>query len=74
MTAVVTVATPAHLFAELEGRFDSYLEFENALVARFNAQALEFPRGYSWRDVLNWGISRNLVGRDGKEIIVTIPG
>jgi hypothetical protein len=73
MTAATptTTATPAQLFTELEGRFASYAAFEDELVARFNARALDFPTGYGWRDVLSWGIDHGKVIRDGSEITVS---
>lgn len=38
MNATASIATPAQLLADLEGRYASYAEFERALVARFNAR------------------------------------
>jgi hypothetical protein len=70
MSTASAVATPAQLLGELEGRYASYPEFEAALVARFNARALEFPRGYSWRDVLHWGIATGRVTRSDEALHV----
>jgi hypothetical protein len=71
MTQTASVRTPAQLFAELPARrYPSYREFENALVALFNAHALEFPTGYGWRDALQWGLRQGLVAREGDRIVV----
>lgn len=70
MNTTASIATPAQLLADLEGRFASYAEFERVLVATFNARALDFPTGYSWRDVLRWGIEHRLVTREGQAIVL----
>lgn len=71
MTHCVTARTPAALFADLpDQHFRSYSEFEKALVASFNACALDFPTGYGWRDALSWGVRNGVVRRDGDTIII----
>lgn len=70
MNTTASIATPAQLLAELAGRYPSYAEFERVLVAAFNAQALDFPTGYGWRDVLRWGMEHGRVARDGQAIVL----
>jgi hypothetical protein len=70
MNTTTSIATPAQLLTHLEGFFGSYAAFEEALVATFNARALDFPTGYGWRDVLRWGIEHRVVARDGQGIVV----
>jgi hypothetical protein len=70
MNTTASIATPAQLLADLEGRFASYADFERVLVATFNARALDFPTGYGWRDVLRWGLDHGHVARDGQAIVL----
>jgi hypothetical protein len=66
-----TVFTPDRLFADLPQRtFDDYDAFERAFVAGFNAHRFDFPAGYGWRDALSWGLRRDLVRRQGRQVIV----
>lgn len=67
-----TVFTPDRLFAELQPTFDDYHDFEQAFVERFNVHRFDFPVGYSWRDVLNWGLQNGLVRREGHRIVIRI--
>lgn len=66
-----SVFTPNELFAEIgDRRFDDYASFERSLVERFNAHRLDFPPGYSFTDVVQWGLRRNLVRREGSGVVV----
>jgi hypothetical protein len=71
---MTTVAfTPARLFADLpKHRFSDYESFERAFVAAFNAHRWEFPSGYSWRDALDWGVRRDVVRRQGREVVIRL--
>ncbi len=70
VNTTLSIATPAQLLADIEGRYASYAEFEQVLVATFNARAFDFPTGYGWRDVLRWGMGHGLVARDGQAIVL----
>jgi len=70
-----TAFTPDRLFADLPARtFDDYDAFERAFVERFNAHRFDFPVGYGWRDALDWGLHRDLVWRQGRQVIIDIEG
>jgi hypothetical protein len=70
-----TVFTPDRIFADLPQRtFDDYDSFERAFVAGFNVHRFDFPAGYGWRDALNWGLRRDLVRRQGRQVIVHLEG
>lgn len=69
-----TVFTPDHLFAELPSTFDDYNTFERMFVEHFNAHRFDFPVGYGWRDVLNWGLQNGLVRREGGQIVIRTEG
>jgi hypothetical protein len=67
-----SVFTPRELFAEFpEHSFDSYAKFEETLVTQFNQHMFGFPPGYRWRDALEWGVRREIVRREGRQIIVS---
>ncbi len=68
-----SIFTPHELFAGFpEHSFDSYAKFEQTLVDQFNQHMFDFPPGYRWRDALEWGVRREVVRREGQQIIVTI--
>jgi hypothetical protein len=67
------VFTPDRLFAALPERtYPSYDAFERAFVAGFNAHRFDFPAGYRWRDALDWGLRRDLVHRQGQEVVIDL--
>jgi hypothetical protein len=66
------VYTPARLFAELPDRFENYGSFEQAFVEHFNTHRFDFPTGYGWRDALGWGLRRDVVRRDGDQVVIRL--
>ena len=63
--------TPEQLLAELpKHTFEDYASFEATLIDGFNGRRFDFPPGYGWRDVLEWGLRSNVVRREGSLIVV----
>jgi hypothetical protein len=56
------------LFREMDGEdFESYREFEQAVIDRFNQHLDEFPPHYDYRDAITWADrNRWLQPHDGR--------
>ena len=64
--------TPEQLLAELpKHTFEDYASFEATLIDAFNDHRFDFPPGYGWRDVLEWGLRSNMIRRKGSHIVVS---
>lgn len=64
--------TPRQVFEELpHDSFADYRTFEQQLIETFNRHRFEFPVGYGWRQILDWGVQTNAVRRDGGRIVIT---
>jgi len=65
--------TPKQLIAELpEHTFEDYASFEATLVESFNRHRFDFPPGYGWRDVLEWGLRSQVIRREEHRIVVLL--
>lgn len=62
------------VFGELDGqRFPTYQQLQEAILAAFNRHLAEFPPGYSYLQLIEWGARQNwIVPTDGNGFRIAI--